>query len=48
MPIHELTHHTETVLHWYELLRVPGGDLVLIVWWVLRRPGTGRHRRPRR
>ncbi|MEV0982316.1 hypothetical protein [Streptomyces sp. NPDC049915] len=44
MPIHELIHHTETVLHWYDLIRVFGGDLVQVVRWVLR-PGTGRHRR---
>ncbi|MFJ2566547.1 hypothetical protein ACIO02_27055 [Streptomyces sp. NPDC087568] len=47
MPIHELIHHVETVLHWYDLFRVPGGDLGAVVRWALR-PGTGRHRRPRR
>jgi hypothetical protein len=46
MPIHELIHHTETVLHWYDLIRVFGGDLVQLLRWGLR-PGTGRHRRPR-
>lgn len=47
MPIHELIHDTETVLHWYEMIRVFGGDLVRAARrWVLR-PGTGRHRRPR-
>jgi hypothetical protein len=47
MPIHELFYDTETVLHWYGLIRVFGGDVVQVVRWVLR-PGAGRHRRPRR
>ncbi|MGW2556317.1 hypothetical protein [Streptomyces sp. NPDC001635] len=47
MPIHELFHDTETVLHWYDLIRVFGGDVVQVARWVLR-PGAGRHRRPRR
>ena len=48
MPIHELIHHTETVLRWYGLLRGPGIDLGQAVRWVWLRPGTGRHRGPRR
>jgi hypothetical protein len=47
MPIHELIHDTETVLRWYEMVRVTVGDVLRVVRWV-RRPGTGRHRRPRR
>ncbi|QLJ06760.1 hypothetical protein HZZ00_37660 (plasmid) [Streptomyces sp. NEAU-sy36] len=47
MPIHELIHQAEGFLHWYDLIRVFGGDLVQVVRWVLLRPGAGRHRRPR-
>ena len=45
MTMHELIHHTEIVLHWYEMISVAGSGVVAVVWWVC--PGAGRHRRPR-